>query len=228
MSHRSNKNKSKKPSSYNKKETSRRSKVDRRKRIDDRSLSRSGADSQKDAVKSQALVISSRRLWVFRAIAVLIIPALLILLLEFGLRLVGYGYRPEAIIKYKVDGKEVCCDNPRFGWRFFPKSIAREFTPFTFTEDKPDNTYRIFVLGASAAQGVPYPSFSFGRILKVMLQEMYPGVNFEVIVVAMAAINSHVVLEAAKDCALYEPDMFVVYLGNNEVVGPYGAGTVFS
>jgi tetratricopeptide (TPR) repeat protein len=172
--------------------------------------------------------ICGRRLFVFRAIAVLIIPVLLILLLEVGLRLVGFGYHPEAIITYKVDGKEVCCDNSKFGWRFFPKNIAREFTPFTFTETKADNTCRIFILGASAAQGVPYPSFSFGRILNVMLSEMYPEVNFEVIVVAMAAINSHVVLEAARDCALHKPDMFVVYLGNNEVVGPYGAGTVFS
>ena len=228
MSHRSNKNKSKRPSSYNKKEMSRRSKEEQRKRKNDRSLSMSGADSHKDADKSKAMGISSRRLLLFRAIAVLIIPTLLILLLEVGLRLVGYGYRPEAIIKYEVNGKEVCCDNSRFGWRFFPKNIAREFTPFTFAEDKAENTCRIFVLGASAAQGVPYPAFSFGRILKVMLREMYPKVNFEVIVVAMAAINSHVVLEAAKDCALYKPDMFVVYLGNNEVVGPYGAGTVFS
>jgi tetratricopeptide (TPR) repeat protein len=172
--------------------------------------------------------ISGRRLLVFRAIAVLIVPTLFVLLLELGLRLVGYGYRPEAIVKCEVNGKEVCCDNSRFGWRFFPKNIAREFTPFTFVEDKADNTCRIFVLGASAAQGVPYPSFSFGRVLKVMLREMYPEVNFEVIVVAMAAINSYVVLEVAKDCALYKPDMFVVYLGNNEVVGPYGAGTVFS
>jgi tetratricopeptide (TPR) repeat protein len=172
--------------------------------------------------------ISSRRLFVFRVISVLVIPILLILLLEVGLRLVGYGYIPEAILKCEIDGKKVCCDNSRFGWRFFSKNIAREFTPFTFTEKKADNTCRIFILGASAAQGVPYPSFSFGRILKVMLQEVYPEVNFEVIVVAMAAINSHVVLEAVKDCALYNPDMFVIYLGNNEVVGPYGAGTVFS
>jgi tetratricopeptide (TPR) repeat protein len=228
MSHRSNTGKRKKPSSYSKKETTGRLKADRRKRKNDRRISKSGANTKKDAIKSQAVGISGRRLWLFRAIAVLIIPALLILLLEAGLRLIGYGYRPEAIIKCEVNGKEVCCDNSRFGWRFFPKNITREFTPFTFTEDKADNTCRIFVLGASAAQGVPYPSFSFGRILKVMLRQMYPGVNFEVIVVAMAAINSHVVLEAAKDCALYEPDMFVVYLGNNEVVGPYGAGTVFS
>jgi tetratricopeptide (TPR) repeat protein len=228
MSHRSNRNKNKRRSSHSKSETSRRLKMDMRQWKDNRSLSRSGADSQKDAIKPQAMGMSSRRLFVFRAIAVLIIPILLILLLEIGLRSVGYGYRPEAIVKCEVDGKEVCCDNSRFGWRFFPKNIAREFTPFTFTEKKADNTCRIFILGASAAQGVPYPSFSFGRILKVMLRQMHPGVNFEVIVVAMAAINSHVVLEAVKDCALYKPDMLVIYLGNNEVVGPYGAGTVFS
>jgi len=43
----------------------------------------------------------------------------------------------------------------------------------------------------------------------------------------MPAINSHVVREIAKDCARHKPDLFIVYLGNNEVVGPYGAGTVF-
>jgi tetratricopeptide (TPR) repeat protein len=229
MSHRSNKIKGKRASSHNRKEKSRRSKVRQHERNKDRSPSGSAsADRQKDAIKSPVMGISGRRLLVFRAIAVLIVPTLFVLLLELGLRLVGYGYRPEAIVKCEVNGKEVCCDNSRFGWRFFPKNIAREFTPFTFVEDKADNTCRIFVLGASAAQGVPYPSFSFGRVLKVMLREMYPEVNFEVIVVAMAAINSYVVLEVAKDCALYKPDMFVVYLGNNEVVGPYGAGTVFS
>ncbi|MFA5423765.1 MAG: tetratricopeptide repeat protein, partial [Phycisphaerae bacterium] len=48
----------------------------------------------------------------------------------------------------------------------------------------------------------------------------------EVITVAAVAINSHVVLELAKDCARYDPDLFIVYLGNNEVVGPFGPGTV--
>ena len=41
----------------------------------------------------------------------------------------------------------------------------------------------------------------------------------------MAAINSHVVLPIAKDAARYEPDLFVVYLGNNEVIGPFSVGS---
>jgi len=35
-------------------------------------------------------------------------------------------------------------------------------------------------------------------------------------------------VEIAGDCARHNPDLFIVYLGNNEVIGPYGVGTVFS
>ena len=61
-----------------------------------------------------------------------------------------------------------------------------------------------------------------------MLRRKYPGINFEVINTAMPAINSHVALEIAKDCAKHKGDLFLVYLGNNEVIGPYEAGTVFA
>jgi tetratricopeptide (TPR) repeat protein len=97
----------------------------------------------------------------------------------------------------------------------------------SFVGEKSAGTVRIFVLGESAAQGVPEPSFSFGRILEVLLRERYPGVKFEVINAAMTAINSHVCREIARDCAARDPDLFIVYMGNNEVVGPYGPGTIF-
>jgi tetratricopeptide (TPR) repeat protein len=172
--------------------------------------------------------ITGWRLWLFRIIALTVVPALLFLLLEITLRIVGYGYPAAATIKCEVNGRVSYCDNVKFGWRFFPRNIARLFDPFVFPADKPDDTYRIFVLGASVAQGTPEPAFGFGRMLRVMLRQEYPWVNFELITVAMPAINSHVVLEIAKDCARHEPDLFIVYLGNNEIVGPYGAGTVFT
>jgi hypothetical protein len=34
-------------------------------------------------------------------------------------------------------------------------------------------------------------------------------------------------LPVAKACLQYDPDFLVVYLGNNEVVGPYGAGSLY-
>ncbi len=168
------------------------------------------------------------RLWLFRLVAAIGIPVLLLAVVEVGLRLVGYGYRPSAIVEVKIDGRTYACDNSRFSWRFFPRHLAREASPYIFPKIKPSNTCRIFVLGASAAMGVPEPAFSFSRMLHVILADRYPGVQFEVVNTAMAAINSHCVLPIARDCARYEPDVFVVYLGNNEVTGPYGAGSVFA
>ena len=54
------------------------------------------------------------------------------------------------------------------------------------------------------------------------------GSDFEVIQAAMTAINSYVLLPIARNCAALQPDLFIVYAGNNEVVGPFGAGTVFN
>jgi len=153
---------------------------------------------------------------------------LLVLLVELGLRIGGYGFPTSAVVKYEKNGREALCDNYKFSWRFFPPTIAREFDPFIFPAKKGKNTYRIFIFGSSPAQGVPDGAFGFGRILQVMLREKYPGVTFEVINTAITAINSHVVLEIAKDCAKYQADLFVVYMGNNEVVGPYGPGTLFT
>jgi tetratricopeptide (TPR) repeat protein len=91
---------------------------------------------------------------------------------------------------------------------------------------KPAGTYRIFVFGESAAQGFPDPTFGFSRMLQVMLRERYPDTRFEVINTAIVGINSHVIVPAARDCAALQPDLFIVYLGNNEVVGPFGAAEV--
>jgi tetratricopeptide (TPR) repeat protein len=43
----------------------------------------------------------------------------------------------------------------------------------------------------------------------------------------MTAINSHAILPIARECARRDGDLWVIYMGNNEMVGPYGAGTVF-
>jgi tetratricopeptide (TPR) repeat protein len=151
-------------------------------------------------------------------------PILFFGLLEAGLRLGGYGYPTGFFIGPDANG--TCTTNDRFGWRFFPRSLNRDPHPCVLSA-KPAGSVRIFVLGSSAAMGTPDPSFSFGRILEVMLRQQYPGTQFEVVNGAMTAINSYAALEIARACAAREPDLFVVYMGNNEVTGPYGPGTVF-
>jgi tetratricopeptide (TPR) repeat protein len=196
--------------------TSKRHKTDKRKRT------RKTRKSRKD------LVINRAHLWLFRIVTIILIPVILLGLVEAGLRIFDYGYSTNTFSTCQVLGKKAYCNNTQFAWQFFPRDIARDFSPFVFFAKKPSDTYRIFVLGASAVQGVPEPAFSFGRILEVLLKQTYPQYHFEVISLAMPAINSHAVLEITQDCLKHQPDLLVVYLGNNEVVGPYGAGTVFS
>jgi hypothetical protein len=159
----------------------------------------------------------ARHIWLRGIIAGVIIPVGILLLAESTLRITGYGYDPSAIIPCQVQGRKAYHGNCRFSWRFFPGYIARDFPPFLFPETKSDKTFRIFVVGASAARGEPATEYSFWRMIQVLLDERYPEVSFEVIPVAMAAINSHVCREIVDECIGYAPDLFIVYLGNNEV-----------
>jgi Tfp pilus assembly protein PilF len=147
---------------------------------------------------------------------------------ELVLRIFGYGFPTGALVDCEIEGKAAYCDNPKFTWRFFPPQIAREFDSLVLAADKPADSYRIVVLGGSAAKGTPDGSYSFSRILQVMLEDRHPQTGFEVVNAAIPAINSHVVVQIIDDFADHQVDLFVVYLGNNEVVGPFGAGTVFA
>jgi tetratricopeptide (TPR) repeat protein len=162
-----------------------------------------------------------RRVFVLIA---LLIPVVLLGAVEVTLRLAGVG-RPSSF--FLRDGDRYV-SNPRFGWRFFPPALARTPLPIAFSVPKPPRTYRVFVFGESAAMGIPEPAFGFSRMMEVLLEASRPGVDVEVINTAMTAINSHVVAEIARECVRYEPDAFVVYMGNNEVVGPFGPGTIFT
>jgi len=166
------------------------------------------------------------RLWAFRLIAAVVIPLVVLGLVEAGLRIAGYGHDTRFWIEDEAAGQYVV--NQDFGLRFFPPSLVRVPWPISVASEKPGGSYRIFVMGGSAALGIPDPSINAGAILEAMLAETYPDATFEVVTAAMTAINSHVVLPIARDCARREPDLFIIYLGNNEVVGPFGAGTVFA
>jgi tetratricopeptide (TPR) repeat protein len=84
------------------------------------------------------------------------------------------------------------------------------------------------VLGESAAMGDPDPAYGFSRYLETMLRQRYPAWKFEIVNTGSVAINSHVTLPIAEQLAKYQPDLFIIYSGNNEVVGPYGPGTALA
>lgn len=163
----------------------------------------------------------------FRLAAALVIPVLVLLGLELTLRAIGYGYPTAFFVRHPAAAPNSRVENYRFAWRFVPRTLARNPEPIVLAPDKPPGTCRIFVFGESAAIGDPAPAFGFSRILEVLLGARYPGTRFEVMNTAFTAINSHVVLPIARDCRTLHGDFWLVYMGNNEVIGPYGAGTVF-
>jgi len=171
--------------------------------------------------------ISKRRLWLFRIVAVVLIPLALLAFLEVGLRIAHYGYPTSFFVPERIGDRDYFVSNDRFGFRFFPKTIARTPFPIRMAAIKPAKTFRIFLFGESAAQGDPDPTFGVGRYLEVLLRERFPEAKVEVICTAMTAINSHAILPIARECANHDGDLWIIYMGNNEMVGPFGGGTIF-
>jgi tetratricopeptide (TPR) repeat protein len=160
-------------------------------------------------------------------LAPIIAPLLVFGVAEAVLRLGGYGYPVSFFLPETVNGRKALIQNDRVGWRFFGPALARKPYPTVLPAVKSPGTIRIFVFGESAAYGDPEPDFGLPRVMQTLLRERYPGTRFEVVNMGMVAINSNVILPFARECAGQEGDIWVIYMGNNEVVGPYGGGTVF-
>ena len=165
------------------------------------------------------------RVWLYRVLAAVGIPAVLLLGLEGGLRCAGFGQSFRFLVPDERPG--YFRTNPYFlGW-FLPGNFDLRPLNFRLSARKPPNSVRIVVLGESAAQGIPVPSLGFAAQLRAQLRARYPGKDVEVINTGIVAINSHVVYQIARELAGFSPDLFVVYMGNNEVVGPYGPGCAY-
>ena len=119
-------------------------------------------------------------------------PVVFFLLLEGILWLCGYGHPTSFTVQKAFDGKEYHVANPWFTARFFPKQNPRLPVPFAIPVEKPENSLRLLVLGASAAQGDPKPEFGFSRMLDRMLTGQFPERPVEVYNFGITAINSHV------------------------------------
>lgn len=172
--------------------------------------------------------IARWRFWLPRIAFTLVAPILLLLITEGVLRLFPVGYSTKLMAPCKIGGHSSSCYNQLFAVPFFPPGMIKTPQFFSITPQKPPHTYRIFVFGESAAMGDPDAAYSFSRYLAVMLRQRFPGTHFEVVNTGMVAIDSHVSRIMARELAEYQPDLYIVYGGSNEVVGPYGPGTVLA
>src|SRR6184192_67905 len=191
-------------------------------------MSRKGKpETPRSAASTRTPARSVRKQKVFRWVAALVLPVFILFGAELLLRLAGFGYPTDFFVPSATGPPGLFRENPKFGWRFFPQGLARAPDPLLLSKTKPTGTCRIFVFGESAALGDPEPAYGFSRILRELLEERCPATKFDVVNVAMTAISSQVISRIARDCVPFQGDIWIIYLGNNEVIGPFGAGSVF-
>jgi tetratricopeptide (TPR) repeat protein len=163
----------------------------------------------------------------FRFIALIITPLILFAVLEGGLRVGGYGYDTAFFKKLRIGNSDYLVNNDDFVRRFFPPQLTRLPGVLRMEATKPLGVTRIFIFGESAALGDPNPAYAASRYMGAMLAERFPGHRFEIVNTGITAINSHTILPIARECAKHDGDFWIVYMGNNEMVGPFGAASVF-
>lgn len=165
------------------------------------------------------------RTLVFKIISVAV-PFCLLTLLECGLRLFHYGYDLRLFIEYP-NKKNYLSLNPDASKRYFiNQKNATTGNVEPFLKAKPAGTRRIFVLGESTTIGYPYfYNGSFHRWLQYRLAHTFPDQRFEIVNLALTAVNSYTVLGFARELVDYQPDAVLIYTGHNEYYGAMGVGS---
>ena len=159
----------------------------------------------------------------FYAIAIMI-PVAFVILLEIFLRAYDYGKNLDQWID-AGSGKYML--NNEIAYRYFYNT---ESIPYPigdlFDIEKKENSYRVFVLGASTTAGYPFtPSGTFSKYVKKRLELEFPDRNIEVVNLAFAAINSYTLLDLMPGIIEQKPDLILIYAGHNEYYGALGAGS---
>ena len=165
------------------------------------------------------------------SIITLLLPVILLLLLEGSIRLMGVAEDyPLFISAEGLPGYRQ--PNPAVISRYFgTPSAAPEISPDThyFLAQKPEDGFRIFVMGGSSAAGFPYGRFgSISGMLQQRVKRLFPDKEIEIISVAMSAINSYAIRDFSDEVLAAQPDLVLIYAGHNEYLGIMGTGAVFS
>ena len=160
-------------------------------------------------------------------IILIILPILLLVGLEVTLRIFNYGRNLDAFITLSEEYDNYLFTNPDLPFRYAanmetPPAVSLD----GFLKEKPDSTFRIFVMGGRSAAGFPYAyNATFPRYVKRKLEIVYPKLNFEVINLGITAHNSYTVADLANDVIKQNPDLVLVYAGHNEYYGILGVGS---
>jgi lysophospholipase L1-like esterase len=157
---------------------------------------------------------------------------LLVVLLELGLRLAGYGGKVPLLNPLPLrqgEGRffEV---HPKAAQIFFARSgpggmsLVGSHRRDLVVLPKPPDVVRVVFVGASTVEGFPMPrNLTGARFLEAMLQEALPGRRVEVINLGVAAVASFPIRKLAVEALeTMDPDLLLVYEAHNEFFGASG------
>jgi tetratricopeptide (TPR) repeat protein len=176
--------------------------------------------------------MSNTKLWLFRGIT-LSLPLAVLGLVELVLRLFGWGGYPAWIREAGKlpSGAAVCMVEPAASKPYFFANPNRPgyAEQSNFEMPKPPDTLRIFLIGESAAKGYPQPrNLSMGSFLREMLAAARPDKTIEVVDLGTTAVASFPLVYQVREALRFSPDLFILYVGNNEFFGAYGTGSINS
>lgn len=173
----------------------------------------------------QTISRNDSKLLIFKVIA-LLLPFVVLLVLEIGLRFFGYGNNLDLFVEDK-ENANFWVMNPHASERYFSSNENATIGVFeSFLKVKSPGTLRIFILGESTTLGFPYmASASFDRWLLYRLMHTFPDRKFEMVNVSLTAVNSYTVLGFAKEIVNFQPDAVLIYCGHNEYYGALGVGS---
>jgi len=124
----------------------------------------------------------------------------------------GFGVSPVVMDPFILDGHTQ---------RYVPnKDAFLPMQPWSLAPAKPQDTRRIFIFGGSTV----YYNKHFGP-LKKWLSAAHPHQRIEIINMGIEAYASDRILLLARAALRHQPDLFIIYSGNNEFLQPLEENT---
>jgi tetratricopeptide (TPR) repeat protein len=159
--------------------------------------------------------ISTVRKVLFAVLTVVVFFGLVELILALaGLRPVLVDEDPYVGFSSSIELYQLTDDGARL--ETAPNKLAW-FNYQAFARSKPAGTVRVFTLGGSTTYGRPFEdATSFSGWLRAYLRSADPSTRWEVINAGGISYASYRVVTLMEELLRYEPDLFIIYSGNNE------------
>jgi len=158
----------------------------------------------------------------FRLLLVLAGPLIFFGLLEGALCLTG-AFEPLSVVRQvKHNGKMFWTAEPSYARFVLQRENAPPPSQLWLPVEREPGRLRVVMLGESAVAGFPLEEFNLGRMTRVLWDKSFPDEPMEMATIAMTGINSHILRVFAREAMQLDPDVVVLYIGHNEVIGPYG------